>query len=164
MVQSASWPPSLTGLPHEIASCLGAAVGDRSGAVRRRSNGCPPGRFAEISSSGCIESLGFSRPAAPVSSRFRVAFLLAQLPFRFHATTIRALSQSLEKRARLCRHRQSRASWPKLPPSRGAACLPVQAGCAPTSKVDHHAGSRACCEMFSSTPVARSITSKLEPP
>src|SRR4029077_9888487 len=104
-----------------------------------------------------------ARLVAPASFRFRARFPPARLPFRFLSTTIPARSPAPEKHARLCPHLQSAISLATLLPCRSTAC------CAPAAEVPPpwlqflHA-SAACCEIFSSTPVASSITSKLEPP
>jgi len=55
------WPPrvlTLNGSLYEIASHFGIPVGERGGVVHLWSNRCPHGRFAEISSSGRVKSVG----------------------------------------------------------------------------------------------------------
>lgn len=55
------WPPrvlTLNGSLYEIASYFGIPVGERGGVVHLWSNRGPLGRFAEISSSGRVKSVG----------------------------------------------------------------------------------------------------------
>src|SRR5262249_20973002 len=74
---------------------------------------------------------------APASSPARVEFQPARLLALFPSTAIPAQSRSPEKRGLRCLRLRSEA------PRRYAS---------------------ACCEIFRSTPVASSITSKLDPP
>src|SRR5207237_9119292 len=84
--------------------------------------------------------------AVPVSFRFRVAFLPAQLPFRFHGTATLWQLQLPETHAHPSRHRRSATSSRK-------PCIRAPA---------HRAVD--CCEIFNHTPFATSIPSKLYTP
>ena len=106
------------------------------------------------------------------SSRFLVLFLLTRLLFLCRVKAILGRWQSRGLRGRRCRRRRLEVSW-LAPGHWGAACCSTTrtgTACrAPTaemrSRLDLGAhASVACWLIFRRTPVARSITSKLEPP
>src|SRR5580692_9740942 len=106
------------------------------------------------------------RLGAPASFRFLVLFRLARLLFLCRATTTLAQWRGRGSRARRCRRPRLGVSWSRLSWWLDRMGTMYRASTTETPlRLDQLAHvSVACWLMFSSTPVARSITRRLEPP